>query len=67
VGGRVFEFELSAMGRQLMELGGIIQAFHRHGKTMFQTMVGPTGVKVFHSPNGKNSVLGDDRGSQLAW
>jgi 3-isopropylmalate dehydratase small subunit len=67
VGGKSFWFEFSSMERQLMELGGITQAFHKHGKTLFQTMVKPTGAKVFQKPNQKSALLGDQRRSQLAW
>lgn len=67
VGGRTFGFEFSSMERQLMELGGITEAFHKHGKTLFQTMVKPTGTKVFQKPDQKSALLGDQRRSQLAW
>ncbi|KAF2028650.1 aconitase iron-sulfur domain-containing protein [Setomelanomma holmii] len=66
VGGQPFAF--SAMERQFMELGGITQAFHKHGKTMFQTMVesmGPT--NVFRKPAKPTAFDGDNRKTQLAW
>lgn len=67
VGGEAFGFAFSAMERQLMELGGITQAFHKHGKTLFQTMVKPPGARVFNKPIEKTAPVGDDRRSQLAW
>jgi 3-isopropylmalate dehydratase small subunit len=67
VGGETFGFEFSAMERQLMELGGITQAFHRHGKTLFQTMVKPSGARVFNKSTDKTTTLEDNRRSQLAW
>lgn len=51
VGGKRFEFELSALERKLMEMGGIAQAFQRHGKGMFEALSQPNrggvGAKVF--------------------
>jgi 3-isopropylmalate dehydratase small subunit len=67
VEGSTFEFEFSSMERQLMELGGITQAFHKHGKTLFQTMVQPSGTKVFNKPSKVTQVSSDNRRSQLAW
>lgn len=67
VGEETFKFEFSAMERQLMELGGITQAFHKHGKTLFRTMVKPAGAKIFNKPNDNGVILGDGRRSQLAW
>jgi aconitase A len=67
VGGSTFGFEFSAMERQLMELGGITQAFHKHGKTLFQTMVQPSGAKVFNKSSKASAIPSDNRRSQLAW
>jgi 3-isopropylmalate dehydratase small subunit len=67
VGGETFDFEFSAMERQLMELGGITQAFHKHGKTLFQTMVRPAGARVFNKASEKRAIASDNRQSQLAW
>jgi 3-isopropylmalate dehydratase small subunit len=67
VGGETFGFEFSAMERQLMELGGITQAFHKHGKSLFQTMVRPAGARVFSKSSEPKAIVGDQRQSQLAW
>lgn len=67
VGGEEFSFEFSSMERKLMELGGITQAFHKYGKELFQTMVKPSGAKVFHKPDSKKPLVTDQRQSQLAW
>jgi 3-isopropylmalate dehydratase small subunit len=67
VGGKTFGFEFSAMERQLMELGGITQAFHKHGKTLFQTMVRPAGARVFSKSSEHRANVGNRRQSQLAW
>lgn len=67
VGGEEFTFQFSSMERKLMELGGITQAFHKYGKELFQTMVKPSGAKVFHKPDSKKPLISDQRKSQLAW
>ena len=67
VSGKTFGFEFSAMERQLMELGGITQAFHKHGKTLFQTMVKPPGARVFNKSIDRTAAPNDNRQSQLAW
>jgi 3-isopropylmalate dehydratase small subunit len=67
VAGETFGFEFSAMEQQLMELGGITQAFHKHGKTLFQTMVRPAGARVFNKSSEYRASVGDQRRSQLAW
>ncbi|KAF1918482.1 hypothetical protein BDU57DRAFT_443974, partial [Ampelomyces quisqualis] len=61
VGGQTFSFEFSAMERQLIELGGITQAFQKHGKTLFQTMVKPPGPRVFNNSSDKATTLNDNR------
>jgi hypothetical protein len=55
------------MERQLMELGGITQAFHKHGKKLFQTMVRPAGARVFNKASENRAIDNDNRQSQLAW
>lgn len=68
VGGKEYIFEFSSMERKFMELGGITQAFHKYGKELFQTMVKPSGTKVFHKPGSKTSIIHDQGPkSQLAW
>lgn len=63
-----FKFEFSSMERKFMELGGITQAFHKYGKGLFQTMVKPSGTKVFHKPDTKTGIIRDQGAkSQLAW
>lgn len=50
-----------------MELGGIMQAFHKHRKKLFQTMIRTDGAKVFKKIGRKDAMLGDDSQSQVAW
>jgi 3-isopropylmalate dehydratase small subunit len=65
--GETFCFDFSSMERQLMELGGITQAFHKHGKTLFQTMVKPPSVRVFNKSSKGPAPTIDNKQSQLAW
>jgi 3-isopropylmalate dehydratase small subunit len=67
VAGSTFGFEFSDMERQFMQLGGITQAFHKHGKTLFQTMVQPSGAKVFNKSRKARVISSDNRQSELAW
>jgi 3-isopropylmalate dehydratase small subunit len=65
--GKEFTFEFSAMERQIMELGGITQAFHIHGKKLFQTMVKQSGPKVFKNVGKGTPMVEGGRKAQLAW
>jgi 3-isopropylmalate dehydratase small subunit len=67
VRGKEFTFKFSAMERQLMELGGITQAFHAHGKKLFQTMVKPSRPKVFSSAGKSTLMVEYGREAELAW
>lgn len=64
VGGKEFAFEFSRMEQQLMELGGITQAFHAHGKNLFQTMVKP---KVFNKVGKAIPMVEAGQKATLAW
>ena len=62
-----FSFDFSEMERKLMDLGGITQAFHEYGKTLFQTMCKPNGAKIFHKPDKKTAMVGAPKKEGLAW
>jgi hypothetical protein len=55
------------MERQLMKLDGIALAFQKHGKKLFQTTIRTSGAKMFDKNSEKDSTLGCNRQSQIAW
>lgn len=66
IGDQEFAFEFSQMERKLMELGGITQAFHKHGKKLFQTMCKPS-AKVFKQSARRAAATGGTVEPALAW
>lgn len=63
---RQFGFEFSELERRLMDLGGIAQAFQRHGKGMFEALSQPMGggaggAKVFAPGGGGKTAAGDGK------
>lgn len=69
VGDKEFSFEFSELEKRLMDLGGIAQAFNKHGKGIFEALSRPQGgrqrvggSKVFE-PSGKG---GDGVGKAAA-
>lgn len=60
VGSKGFPFEFSELERKLMDMGGIAQAFQKHGKGMFEALSKPNkgagGAKVFAPSAGSGNV-----------
>ena len=50
-----------------MKLDGIVLAFHKHGKKLFQTTIRTSGAKVFDKNSKEDSALGCNSQSQIAW
>ncbi|KAH3913649.1 hypothetical protein HBI56_080790 [Parastagonospora nodorum] len=67
VAGSNIGFAFSAMEKQLMESSGTTQAFFKHEKKLFQTIVQPSGAKVFRKISKNDAMLGDNSRYQLAW
>lgn len=55
-GGKTWSFQLSEMAKQLTNIGGLTEAFRKHGKKLFDIMCGPSTTSLAGPPAGIRDI-----------